>query len=70
MKIVHPHIDKQIDFDKSDVYILIIENPQEFYNLSKQIISQFNGEEGEWIRMRLGKWILPTEGMLSAASFP
>ncbi len=49
MKIVHPHIDKQIDFYKSDVYILIIENPQEFYNLSKQIISQFNGEEGEWI---------------------
>ncbi len=49
MKLVHPNISRHIDFEKAENYQLVIENANEFYKLTKEIISQCNGENGEWV---------------------
>lgn len=49
MKMVHPNISRHIDFEKAENYQLVIENAKEFYKLTKEIISQCNGENGEWV---------------------
>lgn len=48
MKLVHPRIDCQFDFNKSQFYNLVVENPNEFFLLTQQIINQSEGKEGEW----------------------
>lgn len=49
MKLVHSNISRHIDFEKTEIYQLVIENANEFYKLTKEIISQCNGENGEWV---------------------
>ena len=49
MKLVHPNISRHIDFEKAENYQLVIENANECYKLTKEIISQCNGENGEWV---------------------
>ncbi|MBO5022014.1 MAG: type II-A CRISPR-associated protein Csn2 [Clostridia bacterium] len=64
MKLVHKNFDRQINFDENLFQTLIIENPQEFYSLTKQLISQIDGEYGEWVLSENGK-ILQIENIVS-----
>ena len=48
MKLVHVDISKQMNFEQSSNFILAIENSQEFYRLSSQLISQCRGEQGDF----------------------
>ncbi len=49
MKLVHPNIDFGFDFQKKNYYSLVIENADEFFRLTKQILNQTEGEEGQWV---------------------
>ena len=50
MKLVHPRIDRNIDFDITDRYSLIIENAREFYDITNDILTQTNFRDGgEWV---------------------
>lgn len=48
MKLVHERIERHINFDKAN-YFLLIENPQEFFILTNELVHQVNGEDGKWI---------------------
>lgn len=49
MKLAHFHLDKVIDFNEYFNWILIIENPNEFYSLSNDIFIQTQGQDGQFI---------------------
>ena len=49
MKIVHPHLVRQIDFSKEEFYALIIENQKEFFSLTKELYNQVGGGEGNFV---------------------
>lgn len=49
MKLVHERIERQINFQKSNNYFLLIENPEEFFKLTQELVVQANGEDGKWI---------------------
>ena len=49
MKIVHPFIEKQINFSKNNCYELIVENANLFFKFSADIINQCNNIDGEFV---------------------
>lgn len=50
MKLVHPHITQHIDFNKNFAYTLVIENSNEFFNLTNQLINQIDKNKyGEFV---------------------
>lgn len=49
MKLVHAHLERQINFEEHMFWSLAVENPHEFYNLSNDLYRQSIGEEGEFI---------------------
>lgn len=49
MKLVNPRLDKHINFMNSNVWLLVIENPNEYYILLNDLIQQENGNEGNWV---------------------
>lgn len=49
MKLVHPTIEKQIDFNISNCYEMVIENSNEFFKLTSDIINQSNSLEGNFV---------------------
>ena len=49
MKIVHPYIERQIDFNQNNCYELIIENSNQFFRLSSDIINQCNNTDGDFV---------------------
>lgn len=50
MKLVHPHITQNIDFNKNFAYTLVIENSNEFFNLTNQLINQIDKNKyGEFV---------------------
>lgn len=49
MKLVHPNIDKILNFDLKNVFSLIIENPEEYFNLTNQLVMQSEGGDGDWV---------------------
>lgn len=49
MKIVHPLIEIAIDFKINNCYTLVVENPNEFYNLTSELYQQTKGNEGAFI---------------------
>ena len=57
MKLVHPDIDKHFDFNKNRFYSLVVENSNEFYNLTNDFYIQCNNESG-------GKWILSKDNTI------
>lgn len=55
MKLVHPDIDIPIDFETCHCYNLIVENPKAFFSLTKDIIDQANGNDGDFILSKNSK---------------
>jgi len=53
MKLVHPNIDVQMDFEQNKNQLLIIENAKEFYNLVNDIVLQYSGKSGSWVLSKL-----------------
>lgn len=49
MKLVHPDIARQIDFNHQFCYSLIIENSHEFFSKTNELFLQTNGEEGNYV---------------------
>lgn len=49
MKLVHPDYLFSIDFKEDETYTVVVENPEEFYNLTNELIGQSNGEEGKFV---------------------
>ncbi len=49
MKLVHPNFCYGFDFEKESFYSLVIENADEYYDLTKQIIMQAENEDGQWV---------------------
>ncbi len=49
MKMVHPNVDYCFDFQKNYFYSFVIENADEYFKLTKQLISQSEGGDGEWV---------------------
>lgn len=49
MKIVHPSMETQIDFEDQSCICLVIENSKEFYKLTSEFYKQNIGEEGNFI---------------------
>lgn len=49
MKLVNPRIDRQINFEKANKYLLLVENPEEFYLLTNELVAQQELGEGHWV---------------------
>lgn len=51
MKLVHPHLDRQFDFERCALQQLLVENQREFLDLTTQLYLQCtkNNEAGEWV---------------------
>lgn len=49
MKLVHEKIERHINFENANNYFLLIENPEEFFRLTQELVMQVNGEDGKWI---------------------
>ena len=49
MKLVHPNLEIQIDFEKNDIYCLTIENAKEFFSFTHQLFLQTLGDDGDFV---------------------
>ena len=49
MKLVHPNLQKQINFEECNFWLLTVENPREYFNLSNDLYRQSIGEEGNFV---------------------
>ncbi len=48
MKLLHYKLENAIDFDQSDVWTLVCENPTHFAELSEELYRQTKGGQGGW----------------------
>lgn len=55
MKLVHPDIESQIEFNENEIQILVIENKSAFAKYTKMLFDQVNGVEGEFVLSNEGK---------------
>ena len=49
MKLVHPDYLFSIDFKEDEINTVVIEDAEEFYKLTNELIGQANGEEGSFV---------------------
>lgn len=49
IKVVHPHFDEPLTLESATPFVLVIENPSEFYKTVCDLQKQFEGEEGDFI---------------------
>ena len=57
IKLVHVHLETPLLLSEEHVQLLIIENPNEFYNLVSDLDGQFEGLEGDFVFSRAGQVI-------------
>lgn len=60
IKIVHPHLEMPLIVGGDKVQLFIIENPNEFYRVVRELGEQFNGEEGDFYFTENDKQISPS----------
>ena len=55
MKLANYDLENELDFETSDVWTLVCENPHQFVSLTENLFRQVKGEEGSWRLYDRGK---------------